>query len=241
MKNSKVLSASKLRELMFPKPPMLNNWSYSAWAQFKACAFRLYRTKVCGDKEPTNIFMTRGIEAHKKAEFYLKGQFKQLPKELLSLSTEYKNLRKAAPIVEQFWGVDMEWKPTQWGSWVVMKMDAAVTPCKLTDHRLFVQDLKTGRRYDNHDDQASLYAVLGMQLHPTAKGVDVEMWYNESGEVYPIAYSVSQVEKLKKYWNREGKKLMAEREFLPSPNENACKYCNVRSDKGGVCHAWKKL
>lgn len=219
---------------------LLKRWSYSLWQGWKACAFRVYRTKLCGDREPTNQWLERGIMVHSKAEQFLKGNIPNVPKELANLSKAYANLKRAKPIVEEFWGVDRKWKLSDRNSWVVMKMDAALAPSKLTDKMLFIQDLKTGRQYESHAEQASLYATIGIERFPDAKGVEVEFWY-ENGDVWPLTYTLDQLNKLKKTWTKRGEEIMAETKFLPNPSMDNCKYCFVRSDRGGVCKAWKKI
>lgn len=226
-----------------PKQKELKHWSYSAWSTWKKCAFKFYRTRIMGDKEPYHPAMARGTMIHSKAENYLKGKIQGIPTELVKLHPHYVALAKLNPIVEQYWGVTQDWDRADGkeASWCVMKMDAAVEPCRETDHRLFIQDLKTGKEYGDHSNQASLYASIGATRYPQAqhRGVEVEFWYADLGYSQPYIFTPGRIRKDTEMWQEQGDKMMSDTEFLPNPSPDNCKWCFLRSDKGGRCNAWK--
>lgn len=221
-------------------------WSFTSWCEMRKCAYSYYMRFIRGMREPERPIhpaMVRGIEAHKKSEFYLKGEVTSLPKMFDKFKRHYAELKKLHPVVEKFWGVNSEWKPVQWDSWVVMKMDAAVEPCKKTDGRLIIIDLKTGReKKDDHEAQGGLYAAIGRALYPKASGIDVEFWYSDLGYPRSFEYTPKQLASEIKFWMSEGRALLdvkPEKFYKPNPSADNCKWCFLRSDKGGPCDAWK--
>lgn len=219
----------------------ITRWSYSAWSSFKSCPFKFFRTRIMGDKEPSNRALERGNMVHAKAEGLLKGRITGMPNELAKLARYYKQLRQLKPVVETYWNVDRNWKPvhSKDDTWCTMKMDAAVEPCRATDRRLFIQDLKTGREYNGHKDQASLYACIGAVKYPKSVGVEVEFWYSDHGYSQPYFFTPSRIKHDTDIWIERGEQLMSEKRFLPTPSIDACKYCFLRTDRGGMCDAWK--
>lgn len=228
------------------KVPTVENhptgWSYSAWGMFKKCMYFYYCVRILRMSEGTNIHMERGIKEHKIQEQYLKGNISVLPKNYADLKQQYKALKNANPIVEQFWGVDNRWKPSKWKSWAVMKMDAAVAPCRQTDYNLFIQDLKTGKEYENHMDQGLVYGAIGLAIYPKAENVEAEFWYVDQGYVVHHDIPRDVIMRERKKWEERGKEMLSPRKKWPkSPSQEGCKWCFLRSDRGGPCHGWKEL
>lgn len=231
-----------------PKGKAVKRWSYSAWAGLMSCPMRFFRSYVLGERGPKVPAMERGNEIHKLAEFYLTRRFDGVPPELKRLKPEYLALRKEKPIVEQFWGVDQRWKTKEWNSWCVIKMDAVLPPKKM-DGWLWLQDLKTGREYPDHWKQGSLYGAVGLSKYPDLEGVISEFWYADQPvgkNTVTYTFPLKEVKALKEYWLEQGEQVMQPRKlYLPQPSENACRWCHLRSDKGGwngvKCDGWKTV
>lgn len=222
----------------------MTRWSYSGWACEQACAFQYYGKFILGIHEEgadENPSIIRGNLLHKKQENYLIGKINGVPREFLPFKDELEGLKAARPIVEQFWGVDADWKKINWGSWVVFKMDAAVEPTK-KNNTLWIQDLKTGREYPKHADQASLGACIGLAQYPNVDKVEVEFWYSDQGIIRAYEYSRKELKRETKRWMAEGDRLLTPRDkYLPSPSADNCRWCPIRSDRQGPCEAWKKV
>lgn len=225
-----------------PRDKVMSRWSYSAWACMKSCALKYYYAYIRGERGPPVPAMARGIEIHRLAEYFLQRKINGLPYELKKLKPEYLALQRAKPIVEQFWGVSEKWKPKGRDSWCVMKMDAALAPTR-KEPRLWIQDLKTGREYASHEDQGSLYASIGLAMYPDLEGVDVEFWYADQpvdDNTRTFRFKLIDVKDAVEHWRKEGADIMEPKKiYYPSPTEDACKWCHLRSDKGGPCDAWK--
>lgn len=221
----------------------LERWSYSTWSGFKECPRKVRYQKIDKLEEPKHPAMVRGDTIHKKAEYFLKGEIRGVPHELRKLGPEYKELKKQKPEhIEEFWGFDGNWKPLRKGfspkQKFTIKADVALAPRKgiaiCIDH-------KTGRIYDGHDDQAELTAIATRLWYPSARGIEVEFWYIDRGDIYTYSFTTKYLDRRIPYWTKQGQKIMSEEKFLPTPSEFACGRCNFRSDKGGPCTAWKKI
>lgn len=220
----------------------VKHWSYSAYGVWKSCAFKFYCERMLGMRGPPVPAMQRGTAIHALQENLLKGKIYGMPRELAKFGTELTALKHAKPIVEEFWGVDENWVFQEKRSWCVMKMDAALPPTKKNDYELYVQDLKTGQFYPSHEEQGHLYACIGLAKYPEAKRARVEFWYVDQGYVQTFDYTISQLKRGITTWQNRGNKMLnPKQKYLPSPSDAACKWCHLRSDKGGPCDAWRKL
>jgi hypothetical protein len=219
-------------------------WSFTGWATKMSCEFQYYGKFILGikgDDDDDNPSIIRGNMLHKKQENYLIGKIQGVPREFLPFKSELEGLKKAQPIVEKFWGVDASWQPANYNSWVVYKMDAAVEPTK-RDPELWIQDLKTGREYPKHKDQASLGACIGKALYPAVREVHVEFWYSDQGLIRPYTFTEKALKRDTQKWIKEGEKLLTpQKKYIPSPSEDNCRWCPIRSDRNGPCEAWKKV
>lgn len=232
-------------KLVIPKGPAkpLDRWSYSSWSARKKCEYFFYIRFVLNVQEPPSDSraLERGIDLHKKQENYLKGEIPVLPKPFESFKEHYKQLKKRKPIVEKFWGVDKRWRPVNWQSWVVMKMDAALAPEKKTGDILWIQDLKTGQEHtEGHKSQGKLYAAIGRAIYPKTKGVIIEFWYTDQGYPVQYEYTLAQLKRAQEYWMEQGNRVLTPKKtYMPNPSIEACRWCFLRTDKGGPCDAWK--
>lgn len=224
---------------------VLDRWSFSSWSQAQKCMFAFYCKYVLNMKETTQSpALQRGNDMHKKAELYLKDETDKLPYDFRSLKKHYAQLKKLDPVVERFWGVDKRFRPVDFKSWIVVKMDAAVEPNANKDigNILLMQDLKTGKEYDIHRRQADLSVAVGFAMYPDIDGAEFEFWYSDAN-IQPITsfkYSRKKLRSLMEFWLEEGTELVQpKKQYLPSPSPDGCRYCFLRTDRGGPCASWK--
>jgi hypothetical protein len=219
-----------------------SRWSYTAWSTAKGCLRRYYEIYFNGNRQPDGPASMRGIRIHHLAEYYLKGKITGgVPKQLAKLSQEFQVLKQHDPVVEKYWGVNSKWMYHHGkDSWCVMKMDAAVTPTYKDPH-LTIIDFKTGQEYEGHSDQGELYLSIGFAIFPFLETADTEFWYTDLG--YPIRreYKRKQIVELTEVWHERGRQLMSLKKFPASPSHEACRWCHIRSDRGGRCKAWLSL
>jgi hypothetical protein len=216
-------------------------WSYSAYEAHARCPRALGLSYVVAVKQAPNQAMMRGIEMHKKAEYFLKGEIDGMPQILKPMKRELKALRKLKPVVEQFWNADERFRPAKdYQGWCILKMDAHLPPTK-RDNVAWMADHKSGREYDKHVEQAELSSVFMLGRYPKIEAAEFEFWYYDTGDP-PVRFTFPREHliELREKWCERGVEVMAERKFIPTPSTEGCKFCPHRSDKGGVCSSWKK-
>ncbi len=220
-------------------PP--KHWSYTAWSADDKCPLLYYESYHCNNRSPMPPSAARGVRIHSLAEYYLKGNITGgVPGALAKFKTEFKALKAAKPVVEEFWGVTPEWEFKPDRAWCVMKMDAAVLPTR-RNPVLEVIDFKTGREYPENAGQGELYVSIGVAKHPEIKKAVTEFWYLDLGYAIQREYSRSELLELAAIWNQRGLELMAKTVFKPRPSKKACEWCHLRTDRGGSCNEWTKV
>lgn len=230
----------------FSKLPQF--WSYSRWEDFYLCPYRYalkHIAKVALLKESNPAF-DRGNRIHLLSQHYIEGDIKRVPKDLLAFAGEYKTIKALGAVAEIDYTVDVKWAPAEPddfdNAWLRAKLDLVIASDSLT-----VIDVKTGRfRKDKVDMQGSIYAMLVLERHKDEYDeVDVEFWYTDSGETYPLHFDLTELKSLKKEWLARIKPMLSGRLFQKTPSKDACAYCPFRSDKvlgngdNGDCNEWK--
>jgi hypothetical protein len=231
------------------KKPRIHRWSYSLWTGMQKCPKSVKLGKI--DKIATPLVdtnaMDRGTRIHHLAEQFLKGNITGMPKELSKLGKEYRALKKAKPEhIEEFMSLGRNFKRVKDGfrdGWFTLKADAMLKPRKGIAISI---DHKTGRFYPSHQEQAELSAIVQMKFYPDADMYESEFFYVDSGEVVPYIFKPKYLKKREEFWMAEGEKIMAETKFMPTPSQDACKWCAYRSDKliardtYGPCRDWMR-
>jgi len=217
-------------------PSKIKAWSYSRYAVYAKCP-RQFKLKFI-DKLPEpqkNWAADRGTILHAKAESFILGRIKGMPKELKPFSSELKYLRDSMADVEVDLSVTRAWEPTHTKDWDRVWCRAFLDVKLLEDKELTVVDHKTGKIYDSHEEQGELYGVTAMCHEPKAEVVDVEMWYYDQGaEVLSWKYYRKDLEKLKKKWEDKVKPIFRDTKFAPCPGAH-CRWCNFSKKAGGPC------
>ncbi len=242
------------REIDYTRPTQRTPgyWSYSRLSTFERCALQYAFQFIWKLEQPPSKAMDRGNKIHKESEDYIKGKIKGIPSSLMQFREEYAAIRKLETCVaEESYTVTKTWQPTyatDWdNAWLRAKVDIEIGPHGSTFamNVLTVIDVKTGRVYPEHDDQAGIYGTLGFIVHPEAEQVDFEYWYVDSGEVAHHEFDRSTLREQKKGWAARSRKMLQARLYKPTPSDSNCRFCAFRSDKKlangqpGPCQAWK--
>jgi len=176
--------------------------------------------------------LQNGIAVHSIAENYLKKEIQGLPPKLSKFKKEFDNLVKYGAIPEEQIVFDNTWTEIpgdSWmdsNAWLRMKIDARVDN--------MVIDFKTGKHYDDHVNQARLYANAQMMREPSIDEVDVEFWYLNSGEVKDYNFVRTDLDRHIEEWNTKVEIMHNDTEFKPTKNLY-CKYCDFIK----ICPAYK--
>lgn len=216
--------------------PKITAWSYSRWRDYSKCPFYAKCKYVDKLKEPDSPAMARGTLVHKLAENFIKAEHQPLFSSELSLfRDEFRYLRRLHAKAEEQWAFNANWEPVDWfapNAWCRVKVDAFARKHKRMG---LVVDFKTGKINPDHQDQLSLYAIGAFIMDPEIVVADTQNWYLDLGKkTENVIFTVGMLEDLKKTWHGRVRALLADRDFVPRPNES-CKWCAFSCGKGGPC------
>jgi PD-(D/E)XK nuclease superfamily len=232
-----------------PKFATLTSWSYSVYSQYLKCPL-----SVCFDKiqkiriqEPPNPHFEKGDRVHKAAETYISstGRTPALIVELSGAKVKKRltMFRKAKAAVEIQWTFTRNWLPTSWfgtDAWLRVKTDVCLDTAK--PPLVHITDWKTGKVYDEHKQQRSLYALGGLQLVELGQlaggSQDVKLvaehLYTDTGFEAAEEFGMQDLKPLKREWTARIKAMMSDTRY-PAKTGFHCRYCRFRKSVGGPC------
>lgn len=227
------------------KPNKIEAVSYSRYTDHKKCPALAKFKHVDKRKEPEGKASAHGQEVHALAQKVAEGKIKTMPKDFKAFADRFKVLQRNNVLCEQEWAFDKNWKKVDWFAkdvFLRVKMDAhylqaeirAVGRTKVNEDVVVVIDFKSGRIYDDHEEQRSLYALGAMLVYPTATRIITKHWYIDQGGEHITEFPATDLEKLKKDWLKKFKPMLNDTRFAPRPG-NYCRFCFFRKTNGGPC------
>jgi hypothetical protein len=209
-------------------------WSYSRLAVYRECPFKACKKFLDKLPEPEGPALAKGTAMHKTCESFLKGEVKALPEMLKPFRNEVKDIKKFLVGTELQWAFSQDWKPTGWfdkNCWLRIVVDAASQP---KPDLLLIDDWKSGRIYEDKQDQLDLYDLGGLLLNPEVKLVKSRFIYIDQGVIKENQLDRKDIEKAKTHWRKETIKMMLDTTFAPRPGDY-CRFCYLRKSAGGPC------
>lgn len=216
-------------------PPHMDAWSYSRWKDYVLCPFKAKCKHIDKMREPENPAMARGQAIHKKSEDFLNGIIKGVPAELKTFAAEFRTFRKLKAVAEQQWAFTKRWQPTSWfgkDAWCRIKVDIMAVFASGTE--AIISDVKTGKKYPEHEEQLSLYAVGGFLALPDVQEIETQMAYVDIGEEFKKTFLRENLLDERKQWERNVSPMMNDTRFAPRPGGH-CTRCHYRKSNGGPC------
>lgn len=237
----------------------LTSWSYSVYTQYCKCPFSVYLDKIQRVKieEPPNPSFIKGNRSHEIADTYIGGMGKKRPsltdtlfvgKERVKVTMEavkeiLDDFRAKKARTEQEWAFTRDYTPTTWfgkDAWLRVKTDVCAD--SVDPPLVEIVDWKTGRQYDEHRQQRSLYALAGLQfvqIGSLAGGSkDVKLTaqhvYTDTGIRATEAFRMKDLQPLKKQWEARIKGMMSDTVFKPKTGFH-CRHCRFKKSAGGPC------
>jgi len=227
----------------------LTSWSYSVYTSWLKCPMA-----VCFDKikririvEPPNPAFVKGNAIHKFAEDYIAGRLKPTAShpDLKAVKERLTGYRKLKAMVEQDWAFTKDFQPTRWDDWKNCWLRIKVDVCAVTEKPaplIHITDWKSGKVYDEHKQQRSLYALGGLQLVELgllaggAKDVKViaEHLYTDTTQSATETFTLKDLNPLKREWASRIKQMMSDTKY-PAKTGYHCRYCRFRKSAGGPC------
>ena len=219
------------------KKKQIKKWSYSRYSCYKDCPYMYegrYILKL--DKFVASPAMERGTMIHAKAENFVNGKIKGLPKELLKFAPEFKALKKefnkGIGFCEPDISMNYDLTPSnrKKSDWFVGFADFA----HFGKEELTVIDYKTGRKYPSHQDQGHAYSMALLAMNPEYEKINVEFWYLDQGEVTEFNHEQKDKDRMFNLWDRRINKMYADKNFRKTPYQ-WCNSCHRNKKNGGNC------
>jgi len=102
-----------------------------------------------------------------------------------------------------------------------------------------VLEWKTGKRYDSHADQRSLYTLAAFILYPKANFVRTSsVYFDLSGADETLEAERSNLPVLQMTWMKRINRTRPPRDYIARPGRN-CGNCASNRKNGGTCAAGK--
>lgn len=218
-------------------------WSYSSISEYKDCPLQYKLDYIDGLSYQEGTSASRGSRLHKNAEDYIKcppWDIVQLEKDMLPLGPELERMKQNGWLSEETWLADRNWNPVDSDEAAYIK--SIVDLHHLEGDILEIIDLKSGKRYPEHEEQLQLYAMIGIKRYPEAKRVDVKAWYIDEGGTFGFqaSYLPQMFDHYAATWNELAERMFKDTEFVPTPSINACRFCPFKRSKGGPCEEGDK-
>lgn len=233
-----------------PALPTLTSWSYSVYTQYINCPLSVCFEKIKRIRiaEPPNPAFVKGNMMHKFAEEFVGVKEKKAPviiPELAAVTKKLQLFRKLKAKVEADWAFTKDWLPTRWNDWdncwLRIKVDA-VAEVKKPEPLVHIVDWKSGKIYEEHKQQRSLYALAAMQLIDLGTLADgdkktkiiAEHAYTDTTQTAIEEYTMKDFKPLKAEWMRRVEHMMSDTKY-PAKTGFKCRYCKFRKSNGGPC------
>jgi len=227
--------------------PLIKSWSYSRYSTFKQCPLKAKLKFIDKIEEPKNPHLERGIEAHTKAEQYVKSEIQKMPACLEKFKEVFKDARRAYKktdliAIEENWGFTSDWEIADWFDWQNCATRVKVDFLQAENGLGILRDWKTGKfRQDSAADymeQLELYALATFLQRPDIENLKCYLYYLDSGYIYPekgLEFTRADLPRLIKLWDRRVAPMLKATKFPPRANKfcNWCHYRKVNAANGG--------
>jgi RecB family exonuclease len=251
-----------LPKLPTPRLVTISAWSYSRYSTYLQCPAKAKYSYIDKIKEPDSAAGMKGTRVHALAALIATGRLptpdkdnraffdelkavlksKNLPDELSTFKEEFKALKKERVITEADWAFDKNWEPTGWfasNAWLRVKVDAHfLTTTKknggLRETAVEIIDHKTGKKYEEHGQQRSLYALAAFLYYPDVTTVTAAHWYLDAGTEDKDTWNRSQLGALQEEWVKRTTAMLSDTTFAPRPSDK-CRWCHFRKANDGPC------
>lgn len=157
-----------------------------------------------------------------------------MPAELDHYKGWLESMRGPEAYPEHKIAVDEHWKVCGWedpNAYMrsVIDLKYVVSPLSVVNY-----DWKTGKIYDDHVDQKTLYAVIVSAEHPEALEIRSIHVYVDLGKNTEQVYHRDQIPAMRARWNQRIESVAEDREHIPSPGYH-CRWCGYSKIVGGPC------
>lgn len=224
----------------------ITSWSYSRLATWKQCPYKAKLLMIDKLQEPTNEAMQRGSDIHKKLENYMGDGRKVVFKEMGPYKDYLKGIRQNRDKYSEFHTemqvafnkelAQVDW--FAWNAWLRAVIDLYIVEDD-KKHATII-DYKTGRRKNDHVDQADMYAAVFYLLNKDKFNdgiLSIKFLYVDQpniSEMLEKTYTIKACELHLKRFVKLGTAMTNDKSFKATPS-NMCKWCHFRKSNNGPC------
>jgi hypothetical protein len=160
----------------------------------------------------------------------MEGKTEQLHDEIHArYGAFFLGLRNRGMKPEVKWGLNAKWEACEFDDEDCMLrgvMDGVL------EHHVY--EFKTGKRYEEHFDQMTMYGMAQLIRHPDVDSVTVTNIYFDSGSNRQHTYSRDMLGNYMQGFYHKVMQVLNEKEYAPNPSY-ACRWCDFSRQKGGPC------
>lgn len=210
--------------------------SLSKLGTFEKCGAKYrfqYVDRLPGGEKSASA--SRGIDYHEMMEHYILGRLTKLEPPLDFYQNWLDGL-KAIPgaVPEAKLAMSVDWSSRDWDAddiWWRGVLDLLVPPRAGTAS---VYDWKTGKIYDDHEQQREIYSLATFALYPEAREVDCYHVYVDLQKTVKQSFHRDLTPDLQNRWGRRFRALETAVEFPYNP-QYSCRWCQYSKAQGGPC------
>jgi hypothetical protein len=178
----------------------------------------------------------RGLRLHQVAEDFVLGKTDVVGKELAHCRNYLQSLKDKGGIPEMGFNFRADWGETEFedkeGGMIRGKIDLIVPPVGPT---VQVEEYKTGKVYQEHAKQRSLYGLAALLKYPgTEEAAVTTVYFDQKGENTTTVVKRTSLVGLQRVWERHVKKVQPPQDYPMRPSFK-CRWCNFSKNNGGRC------
>jgi CRISPR/Cas system-associated exonuclease Cas4 (RecB family) len=210
------------------------SWSHSKLGKYERCpAVKKFqydlKVEVTVEKHPAAF---RGVHMHKELEEHLGGEQLTMPEWIRPHQPHLEHLVRGEKEFKLC--LDKDWRPTSEEERdLICILDVLV----IDGGTAQVVDYKSGKRYDNHQEQLELYCLAALCALLSLERVEGRCYYLDEkpgswGK--PVFLDRSHIEATRKRWDDRVAMMNADTECAPRSGYY-CRWCDYRNSEGGPC------
>ncbi len=210
--------------------------SYSRYSMHNKCP-QSYHWKY-NEERPTTYdpgpAATRGTMIHKTIEDFINKESETIHEDITKKWLPYVDeLRARGAAAEVDFCFTNQWEQTAWEAEDGNTRGSLDMLLLRPDHTAQVDDWKTGRIYDDHAEQRSLYGLYVFKAFPDVTDVQVNSVYVDKNKKVTTTMSRVMVPTYTAVWEKRFERIRLPM-YPPRPGSH-CNWCSFSKKKGGEC------
>lgn len=216
--------------------------SFSGMMLYRDCPSAYKRRYIDREQLPTgpvNEKMQRGLDVHAGVEDFLNDEPCQLPDSAMSFEGLLKALRKDRDVKSECkFALTEDWDMVPFSDPTAM-VRGVLDGIYAHEDVVHVFEWKTGKWYDDHAKQRSLYALAGLAMYPELDEVHVQTVYFDLGKIEAMDLHRDYMAAHQRIWKQRADEVQPPQDYPQTPNwkcKQKTKWCDYHVKNGGTCN-----